>query len=73
MDISKSFTYPFEDKEWPVKLGLGTFLALIPFLNLAWMGYITDVIRNVSARNPQPTGLILARSLWTESSFGWLR
>ena len=38
MDIGKSFSYPFEDKEWISKLGLGAVITIVPVLNLAWSG-----------------------------------
>src|SRR6266540_1239809 len=57
MNIEKSFTYPFEDKQWISKLGLGTVIALVPILNFAWSGYLVGIIRNVmnNAAEPLPT------------------
>ncbi len=57
MDISKSLTYAFEDKEWLSKLGLGALLTLVPVLNFAWQGYIVAIIRQVEAGRllPLPT------------------
>ena len=47
MDIGKSFSFPFEDKEWLSKLGLGAVISIIPILNFAWSGYMVEIIRNV--------------------------
>ena len=46
MDAEKSFTFPFEDKEWISKLGLGAVISLVPILNFAWSGYLVGIIRN---------------------------
>ena len=57
MDIEKSFTFPFEDKEWTSKLGLGAVISVVPILNFAWSGYMVGIIRNVmnNASEPLPT------------------
>jgi len=47
MDIGKSFSFPFEDRQWISKLGLGAVIAMVPILNFAWTGYMVDLIRNV--------------------------
>lgn len=47
MDAEKSFTFPFEDKDWISKLGLGALISLVPILNFAWSGYLVGIIRNV--------------------------
>lgn len=54
MDIQKSFTFQFDDKEWISKLGLGALIVLVPVLNFAWMGYTVQVLRNVMAGVDQP-------------------
>jgi Protein of unknown function (DUF4013) len=54
MDVEKSFSYPFEDKEWLSKLGLGALISLIPVLNFAWSGYLVGIIRNVMKHDPEP-------------------
>ncbi len=57
MDIEKAFAYPFEDKEWTTKLGLGAAISLVPILNFAWSGYMVGIIRNVmdNVAEPLPT------------------
>lgn len=57
MDVGKSFTYMFEDKDWLVKIVVGgvfgllsTFLIGIPFV----LGYVLEVIRRVVRGDPQP-------------------
>lgn len=47
MDAAKSFSFPFEDADWPSKLGLGALISMIPILNVAWTGYLVDIIRSV--------------------------
>ncbi|NLE75290.1 MAG: DUF4013 domain-containing protein [Chloroflexi bacterium] len=56
MDVGKSFTFPFEDKDWLVKILIGGVFSLLsailvgaPFV----MGYILEVIRRVIRRDPQ--------------------
>ncbi|MGC8837892.1 MAG: DUF4013 domain-containing protein [Anaerolineae bacterium] len=57
MDVGKSFTYMFEDKDWLVKIVLGgvfgllsAFLIGAPFV----IGYMLEVIRRVARGDPQP-------------------
>jgi hypothetical protein len=52
MQIAKAFSYAFEDPRWPQKLGLGAVIAIVPVLNLAWMGYCIAVMRRVIAGRP---------------------
>jgi hypothetical protein len=54
VDIGKSFSFPFEDNQWVSKLGLGAVIAMVPFLNFAWTGYMVDIIRNVMNGVAQP-------------------
>lgn len=54
MDAEKAFSYPFEDKDWLTKLGLGAIISVIPILNLAWSGYLVGIIRNVINRTGEP-------------------
>ena len=54
MNIEKSFRFPFEDKQWLSKLGLGTLITLVPILNFAWSGYLVDIIRNVMNNAAEP-------------------
>ncbi|MCC7512114.1 MAG: DUF4013 domain-containing protein, partial [Anaerolineae bacterium] len=54
MDINKAFTYPFEDKQWISKLGMGAIIGLIPILNFAWTGYMVGLLRNVSNGEAEP-------------------
>jgi hypothetical protein len=57
VDAEKSFTYPFEDKEWISKLGLGALISMVPILNFAWSGYLVGILRNIinHAVEPLPT------------------
>jgi hypothetical protein len=54
MDIGKSFSFPFEDKQWISKLGLGAVIAMVPILNFAWSGYMVEIIRNVMNGSQEP-------------------
>ena len=54
MNIEKSFTFPFEDKQWISKLGLGAVIGLVPILNFAWSGYMIGIIRNVMNNMTEP-------------------
>lgn len=54
MNIEKSFTFPFEDKQWINKLGLGAVITIIPILNFAWTGYLIGLIRNVMNNESEP-------------------
>jgi hypothetical protein len=54
MNIGKSFSFPFEDKQWITKLGLGALITLVPILNFAWTGYMVGIIRNVMNGSPEP-------------------
>ena len=47
MDIGKSFSYPFEDKQWVSKMGLGAVISLVPVLNFAMTGYMIQIVRNL--------------------------
>ena len=54
MNVEKSFAYPFEDKDWVRKLGLGALISMVPILNFAWSGYMVDILRNVMSSQPEP-------------------
>lgn len=54
MDIGKSFSFPFEDKQWISKLGMGALIAMVPILNFAWTGYLVALIRNVMNNVQEP-------------------
>lgn len=54
MNIGKSFSFMFEDKQWISKLGLGALLTFVPILNFAWTGYMVALIRNVMADAQEP-------------------
>ena len=54
MDIGKSFSFPFEDKQWITKLGLGAVITLVPILNFAWSGYMVELLRNVMDGKQEP-------------------
>jgi hypothetical protein len=54
MNVEKSFSYPFEDKDWLNKLGLGALISMVPILNFAWSGYLVDIIRNVMNNDTEP-------------------
>lgn len=43
-----------EDQEWGSKTLLAAIISNVPILNLAWIGYLTEIIRNVSDHDPEP-------------------
>lgn len=47
MNFNRAFRYIFEDKDWVSKVGLGLLIMMVPILNLAWIGYQVQIIRNV--------------------------
>jgi hypothetical protein len=57
MDIGKSFSYPFDDKQWVSKMGLGALISLVPILNFAMTGYMIAIVRNLmnDVQEPLPT------------------
>ena len=54
MNIQKALTYPFEDKQWTGKIGIGVLISIVPILNFAWLGYILELMRQVIKGNPLP-------------------
>jgi hypothetical protein len=54
MNLAKAFQYPFEDKEWPTKVGLGALITIVPILNFAILGYTLEIMRRVEKNDPQP-------------------
>jgi hypothetical protein len=54
MNAEKSFSFPFEDKDWVSKLGLGALISMVPILNFAWSGYLVEILRNVMNNHPEP-------------------
>jgi hypothetical protein len=54
MNLEKAFKYPFEDKQWANKIGMGALISIVPILNIAWIGYIVQLIRRVIKGDPLP-------------------
>jgi hypothetical protein len=54
MNIGKALSYPFEDKQWLSKIGLGVLISIVPILNFAWLGYIIELMRRVIKADPLP-------------------
>lgn len=54
MDIGKSITYLLEDPEWASKALLAALISNVPFLNIAWIGYLVETTRNVQSHDPFP-------------------
>ena len=54
MDIGKSFSFQFEDRQWFSKLGLGAVIAIVPILNFVWSGYMVSIMRNVADNISEP-------------------
>ncbi|MBC7222762.1 MAG: DUF4013 domain-containing protein [Anaerolineae bacterium] len=57
MDVGKSFTFMFEDKDWLVKILVGGVFGLLSMILIGLpfvMGYLLEVIRRVARDDPQP-------------------
>jgi hypothetical protein len=54
MDIGKSFSYVFEDKDWVKKVAIGGLLTLVPIVNFIPSGYGLRVLKNVSEAKERP-------------------
>ena len=54
MDIGRSFSYQFEDKQWISKLGIAALILFVPILNFALPGYIIALMRNVMDNSHEP-------------------
>src|SRR5262249_3845717 len=55
IDIGKSLTYPFQDKQWTIKAGLLLVLGFIPGLNVIMLsGYGLTITRNVLRGSAEP-------------------
>ncbi len=54
MDFQKSFSYPFEDKDWLRKSLIGAVVAAVPIVNFAWGGYMIDLLKNIMRGDPMP-------------------
>jgi hypothetical protein len=54
MELGKAVTYIFEDKRWLSKLLIGWLVSLVPILNFAFSGYMTETIRNVEVDQAEP-------------------
>ena len=57
MDWGKSFTYVFDDKDWPTKVLIGGVLSMIPVVNLVAVGYGLKALKNAAegSEHPLPT------------------
>ena len=54
MDVGKSVGYVFEDQKWTNKLLIGMLVSIVPIVNFALLGWVVDIMRNVSQRQPNP-------------------
>jgi len=54
MDVGKSVGYVFEDQKWTNKLLIGRLVSIVPIVNFALLGWVVDIMRNVSQRQPTP-------------------
>ncbi|MDD4803015.1 MAG: DUF4013 domain-containing protein [Syntrophomonas sp.] len=43
--MKQLFRFPFEDREWPVKILLGTVITIVPILNFLSLGYFVKCIK----------------------------
>ncbi len=54
MDIGKSFSYVFDDKDWIKKVLIGGVLNIIPIVNFIPAGYTLRTLKNVSEGRERP-------------------
>lgn len=54
MDIGKSFSYVFDDKDWIKKVLIGGVLNIIPVVNFIPTGYTLRTLKNVSEGQERP-------------------
>jgi hypothetical protein len=54
MNIVKAMTFLFKDREWASKTLVAVIVSYIPILNLAWIGYLSEITLNVSHQNTDP-------------------
>lgn len=54
MDIGKSFSYVFDDKDWLKKVAIGGLLNIVPILNFIPAGYALRTLKNVSEGQEKP-------------------
>jgi hypothetical protein len=54
MDVGKSIGYVFEDQKWTNKLLIGMLVSIVPIVNFALFGWVIDIMKNVSQRQPNP-------------------
>ena len=54
MDVGKSVGYVFEDQKWTNKLLIGMLVSIVPIVNFALLGWVIDIMRNVSQRQATP-------------------
>jgi len=47
MDLGRAFGYPMQDKNWIVKILIGTVVTIIPFVNFIGIGYQLRVMRDI--------------------------
>lgn len=54
MDIGLSIRYVFDDRRWPGKTLIALLVSIVPILNIAWQGYLIQIMRNVSDQVSEP-------------------
>ena len=54
MDFGRAVSFVRQDPNWLVKVLLGSVLSVVPILNFVTLGYMLDVIRNVSQGRETP-------------------
>ena len=54
MNLGRGLRFPLDDPQWLPKVLIGTLVSLVPILNVAGVGYMLDVTRNVVAGRETP-------------------
>jgi hypothetical protein len=79
MDLGRAFGFFFEDENWLNKVLIGGLLQIIPIVGqLALLGYLFEVARNVAQGNPRPLpdwsdlGTKLVKGVYLPMCMAWL-
>ena len=54
MDLEHAFTFIWQDKNWPKKLGIATLLMFTVIGSIAVIGWIAELAKRVAHHDPQP-------------------
>jgi hypothetical protein len=59
VDVSKALTYPFDDKDWLMKISIASLLILVSFIPVfpvvLLLGYLAEIIRRIVLEQQSPS------------------